>query len=286
MIAVTNISLTVKEYLSVRKCELDTPLPWIFVNEDHMIEGAPALTVESQCTCRYGGIIYIVVEGEEEENVELEQVDDLVSQYENELLEKYGDAIETYCFASDDDPAKEQARLALEEVNIMEILQKMAGEINGLPAIQNNKNDFFMFIDLVNSYQPLDLKNRKKITSPVSEEKYSIWSLPWGDGNQGTITQGDYMGNWLFGYVGSEYFTTPVDDYILKLGAGAAQLGSDLKNKGEDESYRDILTKYMNSMLSGNYGDNINNEVDKNKKNDSEMIQDGIDAYREAEKKK
>ena len=42
----------------------------------------------------------------------------------------------------------------------------------------------------------------------------------------------------------------------------------------------------VNSMLSGNYGDNINNEADKNKKNDPEMIQDGIAAYWEATKKK
>ncbi len=53
-------SISVKEHLFFHKCELDTPLPWIFVNEEHMIDGAPALTIDSQCACRFGGIITIV----------------------------------------------------------------------------------------------------------------------------------------------------------------------------------------------------------------------------------
>lgn len=72
------IAITAKEYLTFHKCELDTPLPWMFCNEEHMIDGAPALTMESQCPCRFGGVITIVpvveeaAEGEavEEESVE------------------------------------------------------------------------------------------------------------------------------------------------------------------------------------------------------------------------
>ena len=63
-----------KENFCANKCELDTPLPWMFVNKEHMIDGAPALTVESQCACRYGGIITIVPEPEEEVNIETEEV--------------------------------------------------------------------------------------------------------------------------------------------------------------------------------------------------------------------
>ena len=63
-----------KENFCANKCELDTPLPWMFVNKEHMIDGAPALTVESQCACRYGGIITIVPEPEEEVTIETEEV--------------------------------------------------------------------------------------------------------------------------------------------------------------------------------------------------------------------
>lgn len=66
-----------KEHLMFNKCELDTPLPWVFTSEDHMIDGAPALTLESQCACRYGGIITIVLEAEEvteEEELTAEKV--------------------------------------------------------------------------------------------------------------------------------------------------------------------------------------------------------------------
>lgn len=71
---VTKAAISVKENFCANKCELDTPLPWMFVNKEHMIDGAPALTVESQCACRYGGIITIVPEPEEEVTIETEEV--------------------------------------------------------------------------------------------------------------------------------------------------------------------------------------------------------------------
>lgn len=44
-----------------KKCECvpKTVLPWVNVKEDHVIEGAPALTSESKLACFYGGIISI-----------------------------------------------------------------------------------------------------------------------------------------------------------------------------------------------------------------------------------
>ena len=42
------------------KCKPNTPNPWEFVNEDSIVEGAPALMVCSTLTCRYGGVIEIV----------------------------------------------------------------------------------------------------------------------------------------------------------------------------------------------------------------------------------
>ena len=42
------------------KCKPNTPNPWEFVNEDSIVEGAPALMVCSTLTCRYGGVIEII----------------------------------------------------------------------------------------------------------------------------------------------------------------------------------------------------------------------------------
>ena len=60
----TKTILNVKETFASNKCEQDTPLPWLFTSRDHMIDGAPALTTESQCPCKFGGIITIVQEEE------------------------------------------------------------------------------------------------------------------------------------------------------------------------------------------------------------------------------
>ncbi|MGN6710412.1 PAAR-like protein [Anaerocolumna jejuensis] len=53
---VTKAVIDTKEIFASNKCELDTPLPWIFTSRDHMIDGAPALTAESQCPCKLGGL--------------------------------------------------------------------------------------------------------------------------------------------------------------------------------------------------------------------------------------
>lgn len=58
--SVAKAAVTAQEYLTVNKCQLDTPLPWRFCNEEHMIDGAPALTMDSVCPCKFGGIISIV----------------------------------------------------------------------------------------------------------------------------------------------------------------------------------------------------------------------------------
>ncbi len=39
------------------QCKPNTPQPWIDTNKDCIIEGAPALTMDSQLACRYGGCI-------------------------------------------------------------------------------------------------------------------------------------------------------------------------------------------------------------------------------------
>lgn len=60
----TKAAITLKS-LMFNKCDLQTPTPWIFTNEEHVIDGAPALTIESKCACLYGGVITIVMEVEE-----------------------------------------------------------------------------------------------------------------------------------------------------------------------------------------------------------------------------
>jgi len=44
------------------KCKPNTPNPWEFVNEDSIVEGAPALMFGSVLTCRYGGCIRLLPE--------------------------------------------------------------------------------------------------------------------------------------------------------------------------------------------------------------------------------
>ncbi|WP_313577833.1 hypothetical protein [Lacrimispora sp.] len=73
--------------------------------------------------------------------------------------------------------------------------------------------------------------------------------------------------------MGDEYFTTPADEEVLKYGAGAAQLLSDLI---KDKDKKEAAAKYLQSVLIGNYGDNTNEGT----QSDAEMIQEGIDAHR------
>ena len=42
------------------KCKPNTPVPWIYANENNILEGAPALTMNSTLACRYGGVITFV----------------------------------------------------------------------------------------------------------------------------------------------------------------------------------------------------------------------------------
>ena len=113
--------------------------------------------------------------------------------------------------------------------------------------------DNLNFMELVNTGQPLDLKTR------VYREDYpfSIWGRQWEEG-----MKSDYLGNYLFGYVGKGYLES--SDAYLKVGAGMAQGWSD-KNP----------LKYLENIINGNYGDNPG---------DAKMIQDGINDYKESYK--
>ncbi|HEM6509190.1 hypothetical protein E8L09_07980 [Streptococcus suis] len=126
-----------------------------------------------------------------------------------------------------------------------------------------NIQDNYQFYNLVNTGQPLDLKNRAY--QSTADSGYSIWSRDWGNG-----IKEDYAGNYLYGYVGTGYLKTSSD--YLKSAAGTAQLFSDINKKG----YKEAILKYAISKQMGFYGDNAW---------DSNMIQDGVDDYNEFNKK-
>lgn len=77
------------------KCEPMTITPWINVDEDYFIDGAPALTIESTLPCYYGGVITIVLQKEDdsqeqndEENQEETEEKDVKEQLPSEVQEK------------------------------------------------------------------------------------------------------------------------------------------------------------------------------------------------------
>lgn len=93
----TKAAITLKS-LMFNKCDLQTPTPWIFTNEEHVIDGAPALTIESKCACLYGGVITIVMEVEEvpteeaaaEEETELKTIGTLAAEMAAAVQEGMG----------------------------------------------------------------------------------------------------------------------------------------------------------------------------------------------------
>lgn len=133
------------------------------------------------------------------------------------------------------------------------------GTVDNSISVGVELGDTANFIELVNTKKPLDLKNR------VYREDYpfSIWGRQWEKG-----MESDYLGNYLFGYVGKGYLGW--SDDLIKLGAGKAQHISDLFKV--DKYYivgADI--KYDLSLLMGQYGDN---------EGDAAAIQDGMDDYK------
>ena len=133
------------------------------------------------------------------------------------------------------------------------------GTVDNSISVGVELGDTSTFIELVNTKKPLDLKNR------VYREDYpfSIWGRQWEKG-----MESDYLGNYLFGYVGKGYLGW--SDDLIKLGAGKAQHISDLFKV--DKYYivgADI--KYDLSLLMGQYGDN---------EGDAAAIQDGMDDYK------
>lgn len=142
-------------------------------------------------------------------------------------------------------------------INILEIVKQLGND--DIDCVDDPLN-YILFIQMVNTHQPIDIKNR---AYPGS--KASIWSRGWNgnpiENNDLSKPSADYLGNYLFGYYGAGSLLT--NDDVLKYGAGFAQQASDavhLKLLGDWNKYMD------------NFGD-------------SEAIQDGINDYIKQNKK-
>jgi hypothetical protein len=136
-------------------------------------------------------------------------------------------------------------------IDIKAIIRSMGNDILDVNGTKNSMLplDYFYFMNLVDTGQPLDLKTRA-----YSEEyNFSLWSRQWDKG-----IPGDYLGNYLFGYFGQGFLM--FDGPLLKYGAGVAQGWSD----------KDI-GKWWDNLWNGNYGDNPE---------DAKYIQDGIKDYK------
>lgn len=217
-------------------------------NANDLSKGYPATTTLSYLVCKYGGIIHLYSSGQEYEEEDdrvlpkmninnLEDLEKCISAYEEVLKE-----------------AMEGENINLEYID--KIINEMAETIAQSPFIRNNKNNVLQWIQMVNTNQPMDLKNRN------------------GDDNiwiristfHGKEIPPDYIGNWLYGYVGASMFTKTAgvdDDNILKYGAGVAQIFSDALHG----------INPIDKLFDGKYTQYLDND------GDSEMIQDGIDDY-------
>lgn len=166
---------------------------------------------------------------------------------------KYGDA----WFKRESNEIREALEKELSEalqnsgIDIKAITRSMGNDILEVNGTKNSMLplDYFYFMNLVDTGQPLDLKTRA-----YSEEyDFSLWSRQWNED-----IPGDYLGNYLFGYFGQGFLM--LDGPFLKFGAGAAQGWSD----------KDI-SKWWDNFWKGNYGDNPD---------DAKYIQDGIRDYK------
>lgn len=230
------------------------------------------------------------------ESKDLTQIDKVIRKYENEIYMQYRKQIDEYWELRKDEKenpdkyldegVREQIELKkrnlFKDTDIMNYMTEMGEELNSMEAVTGHKNDLVNFVNLVNTNNPLDLKSRSFVNTRTGlEYNFSIWAAPWPK-REGKTFEKDYAGNWLYGYVGDEYFTTPVDDGILKYGAGTAQFLSDLKavnNKEDLKDYKEVAAKYINSILSGGYGDNLNADGPS----DADMIQEGINAHKKSQ---
>lgn len=200
---------------------------------------------------------------------EVEKADKITAIYEKYLYSLAPKAFDKYFSVRNKYKLTEPQSIYAEEeltkhlqklpINILEIIKQLGND--EIDCVDDTTN-YILFIEMVNTNKPIDLKNRA-----FNGNNASIWSRGW-KGNpleNGNLSKpsADYLGNYLYGYYGAGSLLATDD--ILKYGAGIAQQVSDsnIMNLKDIESVKLFgeWNKYMD-----NFGD-------------SEDIQDGINAY-------
>lgn len=205
---------------------------------------------DTQGTIEEGGIVSEALEflpgGQKPTEAELAQIDAILDKYEQMLAERYDDNVS--------------------DTDIKEILDSMVEELT--PIFKEHRYDFTWWYEVVKPGGALDVKNSRTVDISIDGEnkKESIWNLPWR--YNGEAYQGDFTGNFLYGYLGAEVFGTgELGQAVLKGAGGFAQYLSDKNNPYLDS---DPLKKYLESLRDGGWGDN---------EGDSEQVQLGINSY-------
>lgn len=205
---------------------------------------------DTQGAIEEGGIVSEALEflpgGQKPTEAELAQIDAILDKYEQMLAERYDDNVS--------------------DTDIKEILDSMVEELT--PIFREHRYDFTWWYEIVKPGGALDVKNSRTIDISINGEnrEVSIWNLPWS--YNGEAYQGDFTGNFLYGYLGAEVFGTgELGQAVLKGAGGFAQYLSDKNNPFLDS---DPLKKYLESLRDGGWGDN---------EGDSEQVQLGINSY-------
>lgn len=104
------------------KCDPMTLTPWLLVDEDYFVGGAPALTIESKLACYYGGII--TIEAELKDDKKSESTEEEEEQPEDkdarELLpSEVQEQIQSFCDGEvSDGPSRADQELAIEQAQM------------------------------------------------------------------------------------------------------------------------------------------------------------------------
>lgn len=149
------------------KCEPMTIVPWIKADTDYLIDGAPALTLESELPCYYGGVIKIVLEkvdeneedqeeSDETEEQESEEERDIKKQLPSEVQEK----LDSFCDGEFVEQSAGEAAIAAEEQAKYE---KWEAFIPISPVRQTTK------------YVPSDMLQIKDFNLEIGNEPHEIY---------------------------------------------------------------------------------------------------------------
>lgn len=154
------------------KCEPMTIVPWIKIDEDYLIDGAPALTLESELPCYYGGVIKIVLEkaddnedeqdgADESEEQEAEEERDIKEQLPSEVQEK----LDSFCDGEFVEQSAGEEALAAEgkaeqgEITTMDIPQIETFQMNEFtPVTYDEKCEISYNMDYISSYLEINGK--------------------------------------------------------------------------------------------------------------------------------